>query len=75
MKQSIKDSIDRYVKDKCPTGSFLRYVLENNLMGAMGQADEDNCRDLFEICNYVYNKIPASCHGSPEKVKAWLNEG
>ena len=72
MRQDIKEAIDRYVKDKCPTGGFLRYVLENNLMGAMGKADKDNLRDLHEICGYIYNHIPSTCHGSPEKVKEWL---
>jgi len=74
MKHNIKDAIDRYANDKCPTGSFLRYVLENNLMEAIGAADEGNLRDIHEICSYIYNHIPAICHGSPEKVKAWLNE-
>lgn len=41
-------------------------------MDAMGRADADNRRDLFEICSYVYNDMPAGCHGSPEMVRAWL---
>lgn len=24
------------------------------------------------IVSYVYNSIPSDCHGSPEKVRAWL---
>ncbi len=72
MRIDIKDSIDRYAKDHCPTGAFLRLVMENDLMGAFGRADRDNIRDMFEICKYVYNNIPSTCHGSPEIVKAWL---
>lgn len=72
MRTDIKMSIDRYAKDHCPTGHFLRLVMENDLMGAFGRADEDNIRDMSEILNYIYNFIPGTCHGSPEIVEAWL---
>jgi hypothetical protein len=72
MKQSTKDTIDGYVKHRWRPGSFVQAVLENDLMSAMGQADEQNRRDIFEICMYVYNEIPGSCHGSPERVRTWL---
>ena len=72
MRSIIKDGIDRYVKDHCPPGSFLRAVLENDLKESFGRADEDNIRDMFEIVSYCYNEIPIACWGSPEKVKQWL---
>lgn len=65
------DSIDRYVMDGIPTGSFLQAVLCNDLMEAMGRADMGNRLALFEICDYIYNETPSGCHGSPEKVRAW----
>ena len=73
MEQSIRDSIDRYVRDRVPTGNFLRAVLSNNLTQAFMRADDESRRDLFEIARYCYNDIPANCWGSPEKVKAWLS--
>ena len=73
MKQDTKDSIDRYVKDRIPGGSFINAVLANDLMGAFGRADVDNSRDMKEICSYVYNEIPLSCHGSYEIVEKWLH--
>ena len=72
IKQSTLDSLARYVEQHIPTGDFLRAVLENDLMEACGRADEENAIALFQICAYVYNQLPASCHGSPEKVKKWL---
>jgi len=75
MEERIKNGIDRYVSHGAPTGHFLRYVLENNLMGALGHADSDSRADIFEICDYVYNEIPSVCHGSPAKVKAWIAQG
>ena len=72
MRKDIKDAIDRYANERCPVGDFLFAVLSNNLMASFGRADEDNRRDLFEICDYVYNHIPAACHGSRKTVKEWL---
>ena len=66
------DSLDRFVTHGIPTGGFLEAVLENNLMESFGRADNDNRYALFDICRYVYNELPASCHGSSEKVAAWL---
>lgn len=74
MRSEIKASLDRYGREKTETGGFLRCVLENDLMGAVGRADIGNQQDLVEICNYVYNDLPWNCHGSKERVKEWLGE-
>jgi len=73
MRTKIRESLELYAKKRIPTGSFLRSVLENNLMESFGRADEQNIEDMHEIVTYVYNVLPAECHGSPEKVMAWLN--
>jgi len=75
MNSNIKDSLDRYVSDGVPTGGFLYAVLTNNLMDAFGRADEENRYDLFDICSYVYNKMPGSCWGSKEIVDEWIATG
>ncbi|MBI4099599.1 hypothetical protein HY440_01185 [Candidatus Microgenomates bacterium] len=72
MKPETLEGLKRYAEQGIPTGGFLRAVLENNLMEAFGQADIENTADMAEIVGYVYNEMPMSCHGSPEKVKAWL---
>ena len=73
--QSTIDCIDRYVNYRVPPGSFVRACLENNLKEAFGRADDANARAMKKIVIYMYNKIPAHCWGSPERVKAWLAEG
>ena len=73
MKQDTLDSLKRYADMGIPTGGFLRAVLENNLMEAFGRADRQNSEDMAEIVGYVYNEMPIGCHGSPEKVRAWLD--
>ena len=72
MEQRIKDGLDRYEKQHVPTGHFLRAVLENDLMEAVGRADVDSRLDLYEICFYMYNHIPSTCHDSPEIVAKWI---
>lgn len=64
----------RYVFGRIPPGGFLRAVLENDLMGAAGKADEFNRPRLHTYCMFLYNYVPASCKGSPERVAAWLGE-
>jgi len=75
MNPSTKESIDKYALHKIPTGGFLRSVLENNLMESFMRADNQNREDMFEICNYIYNFLPADCHGSPERVDLWIKKG
>ena len=72
MRDSTKIAIDMYAERRMPPGSFVEAVLCNNLKEALGRADDDNLRDIYEIVKYCYWEIPANCWGSPQKVKAWL---
>ena len=68
------DSLKRYVEQGIPTGDFLRAVLSNDLMEAMGRADENNRAALWDICCYVYNEMPSTSHGSPQRVDEWIRK-
>jgi len=74
MRPEIKAAIDRYAKERIPTGDFLRAVLENDLFEAIGRADLGNRMDIHEICSYIYNNIPLNSWGSKKIVKEWLGE-
>lgn len=74
IRADIIQSLERYVKYGVPTGDFLRACLENNFMEAIGRADEENYATLAEIAMYIHWDIPARCHGSREKVNAWLDQ-
>lgn len=74
IKQSTIDTLNDYAQKGWLPGSFCEAVLENNLMESFGRADMGNRDALFEICSYVYNELPSSCHGSPEKVKEWIEK-
>jgi len=73
VREDIIASLRRYADLGIETGGFLRACLENDFMEAVGRADDDNIRVLCKICSYIYNEIPSPCHGSPEKVQAWLD--
>lgn len=70
--ENVRESLDAYVKQRRPLGSFLQAVIENNFMEAVGRADARNIEQLPEIACYVYNEMPAACHGSPAQYAAWL---
>ncbi len=70
--ENIKNILNRYVKDKVPTGGFLRAVLANDLMETFGKVDEYNQAAMLDILSYVYNYMPDSCHGSYDIVDKWL---
>lgn len=67
-----RSQIDNYVTQGVPLGEFLFNVMSNNLIGALGSADDENKRTLWELHIYVYNYTPPFCWGSVGKVEAWL---
>lgn len=68
----FKKAIDRYVENGIPTGGFLKAVLENDLSGAITRADPKGLENLPHIVCYVYNEIPGSTWGTPNRVSIWL---
>ena len=68
-------ALDRYVDYGAPVGGFLHSILTHDLYNALGAADDDNFYNIQAYANYLYNEIPGSCHGSKEKVDAWISRG
>lgn len=75
MKTDTKESIDRYIKYGYSPGTFLEAVLFNNLTESLDFADEQNSRDLREICKYINEKAPSAAWGDEEKVYRWQKVG
>jgi hypothetical protein len=71
----MRGAVERYVMDGVPPGSFLTAVLTNDLKEAFARADDDNARAMHGWVRFLYNYTPATCHGSPEKVAAWIDRG
>ena len=67
--------IERYVSKGVPVGDFLMAVFENNLVEAMGRADDENLVNLPAYAVYLRWEMPRGSWGSKEKVKAWIEKG
>lgn len=65
-------AVRRYFFDGIAPGSFLTAVLSNDLMGALGKADDDNRNALPGYGAFLYNYVPADSFDSPACVKEWL---
>ncbi len=72
MPERIVELLKGYVNQRLHPGQFLAAVLENNLQESISRADDECLLNLPVIVIYIYNNVPGSCWGSPEKVKAWL---
>jgi len=72
IKECTLNSINDYVQWGYEPGGFVKAVLANDLMAAVGRADSENLLTLHAICTYVYNEIPGNLQGSWEAVKEHL---
>jgi hypothetical protein len=71
---STLTTLQLYVDTGCPTGSFMRAVLENDLFEAVNHADKDNQASLVDLVKLIYNDVPGNCHGSTHRVDDWINQ-
>lgn len=69
-----RDGLKRYACDHVATGGFLRAVLEDRLMDAVGRMDRDcTIDDLRALLAFIHNDLmPGPCHGSPKAVADWI---
>jgi hypothetical protein len=61
-----------YVEHGWKPGSFLRAVLENDLVESFACADSVNIRAMETWASWLYNDAPRLCWGSHEKVDSWI---
>jgi len=61
-----------YLEEGIAPGHFLYSVLCNDLVGAFQYADKTNRRRMADIISFLWNHIPMSAWGTPEKVDTWL---
>jgi hypothetical protein len=57
------------------TGRFLTAIFKNDMMGAVGSADDVNKSMIWDYCNFLYNAAPGSAYGSAERFDAWQKSG
>ncbi|MCK5603638.1 hypothetical protein KAR91_17260, partial [Candidatus Pacearchaeota archaeon] len=67
--------IRRYIDDRIDPSGFLTAVICNDLIGAVGRADNENIDNLPAYVSYFFNEAPSSCWGSKKKMEEWLKGG
>ena len=72
--EDMMKSLNEYVEEGKPTGSFLRAILANDLIKAITGAHERNLPLIKEYALYVHWELPSNCHGSYEIVKEWIRK-
>lgn len=68
----MHDVLTNYIVRHRQPGQFLVALLSNDLAGACALADAQNKLALADYVMFLCTYAPASCWGSPAKVKAWL---
>lgn len=65
-------ALRRYADHYIEAGGFLTACLRNDLREAVGRADPSAMIQIPAIVAFIYNELPGTCWGSPERVDEWL---
>lgn len=70
---TVKGILDRFAAGEggALTGSS-RPLVEDRLRDAVLSASENVLPVLRDVVQYIWDELPEDCHGSPEKVRAWV---
>jgi len=73
--EHMHKGVMNYVFDRIEPGSFLRAILENNLVRSAERADHINREALWEWSCFLVEALPVSAWGSEKRVQQWLAGG
>jgi len=73
--EHCRGGMRRYIEDGVIPGDFLQAVIRNNLVDALGKADDINCSRIMDYGSFLYNEVPLGCWGSKTKMLKWNKEG
>ncbi len=75
MRASVKVWIETGAPHPATMGDFMRYVLRNDLTGAVGCADRENRAAICAWADFLYNDAPQGCWGNERKLEEWHKAG
>ena len=70
----MHEGILKYIYNHIPAGLFLEMVFSNDLVGAIGAADDSNIENIPAYAAYLYNYAPTGCWGSNDKYNKWVGK-
>ena len=68
-------AVFNYLENRKRPGEFLSAVIQNDLFGAISNADDQNRRVIRSWVKLLYNEFPVNAWGSEEKLTLWLEGG
>ena len=71
---NLKLGLNNYFVHHTKPGGFLTCVICNDLVGAVMRADPQSMVYMKPLMEFMLNEVPAKSWGSPERLKAWVNE-
>lgn len=71
----MRSDAQLYIEEGILPGGFLTAVLENDMVGAAGRADNFNKERLLDYSAWLANDIPAAAWGSRDVVRQWAMNG
>jgi hypothetical protein len=71
LERSLCDYRDHRIKP----GACLQAMLENRFSETLRTADKETLQALPAIHNFIWNNLPATAWGSPQRVQTHLGEG
>lgn len=75
MPSHMQEGIALYVLLGVHPGGFLTAFLSNDLMGALGKADQINQSSLPAYGSFFYNSAPSGCFGGVDAFSLWVDRG
>ena len=72
IRDQMMEGIENYIKHRQVPGSFLSAIISNDLIGAVGRADDENMKNIPAFVEYFYNNAPPVCWGSEKNMNQWL---
>jgi hypothetical protein len=68
---AVRMELRNHVCNGYPVGGFTKALLNNNLSGAVFLGDHQSQKAIYTCLMWMFNHMPADCHGSPSKVAEW----
>lgn len=72
---NMRGGMERYIQYGIRPGGCLSAILANDLMQAVGRADEKTLAGLWSICSFLHSHAPVTCYGDWQTVEEWIAKG
>lgn len=67
-------ALENYFIHGYSPGSFVTYVMCNNLYGAVNSADSINQSKITDIVSWLMHSVPMNSYGSINKMNRWISD-